>query len=108
METAQAIMSLISVGVGILATGIPLIITIVKLFKDKTASQNWKTIMSIADTCIKEAEKSGKSGSDKKKMVIDMVKSSCKSQGIDADNFLDQLDAYIDQCIDFVNKVSNK
>lgn len=40
MEMAKEILSLISVGVGLLATGIPLIITIVKLFKNKTASEN--------------------------------------------------------------------
>lgn len=108
METAQAILSLISVGVGVLATGIPLIITLVKLFKNKSASDNWKTIMEMADAAIKEAEKSGKSGLDKKALVIESVKASCRSQGIDADSFLTQLDSYIDKCIEFVNNVSGK
>ena len=102
---AQEILNLIYVGVGILATGIPLIITIVKLFKNKTASENWKTIMAIADAAMEAAEKAGISGADKKQQVIEAVKAGCKSQGIQADSFIDQLEAYIDSTISFVNQM---
>lgn len=55
---------------------------------------------------MKEAEASGKSGADKKEMVMDAVKAACKSQGLDLDSFLDQLSAYIDQTITFVNSMT--
>jgi phage-related minor tail protein len=44
-----------------------------------------------------------KSGEDKKQMVIDAVKASCKTAGINVDTFIDQLVDYIDQTISFVN-----
>lgn len=106
MEIAKGIMELIYVGVGILATGIPLIITLIMLFKGKNKAQIWNTIMTMADAAIAEAEKSGKSGADKKQMVIDAVTAACKSQGIDVGPFVDQLANYIDQCVAFVNKVN--
>jgi hypothetical protein len=61
--------------------------------------------METADAAMKEAEKSDKSGVDKKQMVIDTVKASCKAAGLDISTFIDQLDSYIDQTIDFVNNM---
>ena len=107
MEMAKGIMELVYVGIGIVATGIPLIITLVMLFKGKTKEQVWNTIMTMADAAIAEAEKSGKSGADKKQMVIDAVTAACTSQGINVGPFVNQLASYIDQCIAFVNKVNN-
>ena len=74
--------------------------------KQKNAQEIWNTIMSMADTAMKEAEASGKSGADKKQMVIDSVKAGCKAAGLDVDQFLDQLSAYIDQCINFANSIN--
>ncbi len=105
METAQAIVTLIGAIVGALATGVPLIISLVKLFKNKSFQQNWATIMAMADAAMAEAEKSGASGADKKQIVISAVEAACKSQGIDTTAFTDQLPAYIDQCITFVNSM---
>ena len=65
-------------------------------------------IMEMADAAMKEAEKSCKTGADKKKMVIDSVKASCKAAGLDLDLFIDQLSDYIDQTISFVNDMSKK
>ena len=62
----------------------------------------------MADAAIKEAEKSGKSGADKKEMVIESVKAGCKAAGVDLAAFLDQLSAYIDQTITFVNDMTKK
>ena len=61
--------------------------------------------MKIADAAMETAEKSGKKGADKKQMVIESVKASCKAAGIDADEFIDQLMDYIDQTIAFVNSM---
>jgi hypothetical protein len=62
-------------------------------------------IMEMADAAMKEAEKSGKSGADKKQMVIDAVKAGCKAAGINLDLFIDQLSDYIDSSISFVNNM---
>jgi hypothetical protein len=60
-------------------------------------------IMEMADAAMKEAERSDKSGADKKQMVIDAVKAGCKAAGVNLDVFIDQLSAYIDDTIKFAN-----
>ena len=65
-------------------------------------------IMEMADAAMKEAERSCKTGADKKAMVIGSVKASCKAAGLDLDLFIDQLSDYIDQTISFVNDMSKK
>ena len=57
---------------------------------------------------MKEAESSLLSGETKKQFVIDTVKTSCKAANIDLDLFIDKLSEYIDQTIDFVNKMNLK
>lgn len=64
--------------------------------------------MKIADEAMAAAEKTGAAGADKKTMVVESVKASCKAAGIDADEFIDQLLDYIDQCIAFVNNMKAK
>lgn len=71
--------------------------------KDKEATKIWGTVMEMADAAMREAERSGKAGSDKKAMVIDAVQAGAKAAGLEIDGFLDQLDSYIDQTITFVN-----
>lgn len=106
IENANAIIALIGGLVGLLATGIPLIITIVKLFKNKNKGQIWSMIQTAADAAIKDAEASGKSGADKKTMVINAVTAALKTQGIDISAFTEQLSAYIDNCISFANSLN--
>jgi hypothetical protein len=60
-------------------------------------------IMEMADAAMKEAERSGRAGADKKEMVIEAVKAGCKAAGVNIDEFIDQLMDYIDQTIKFVN-----
>ena len=80
----------------------------IKAAKQKSATEIWNMIMAMADAAMKEAEKSTLKGADKKQMVIDMVKASCKSAGVDLDAFLDQLSAYIDSTMSFVNGMTDK
>jgi len=106
LQTAEGVVSLISALVALIGTGFGvygMVKSFVKTFKDKKAKEQWALIMSIADSAMKEAEKSLAKGEDKKQLVIDTVKAACKTAGIDADEFIDQLSDYIDQCIDFVN-----
>ena len=108
LETANGIVALISALIALIGTGTGVYFAIknfIKLMKSNTKEQNWKLIMKIADAAMETAEKSGKKGADKKQMVIESVKASCKAAGIDADQFIDQLVDYIDQTIAFVNSM---
>ena len=108
LSTAQGVLSLITGLVGLISAGVGVFFAIknfIKATKSKNANEIWSMMMSMADAAMKEAEKSQKTGADKKKMVIDSVKAGCKSAGLDISNFLDQLDAYIDQTISFVNQM---
>lgn len=106
LGTAQQVIALITGLVGLIGAAVGAFFAIrnwVKVTKEKSSKEIWNTIVSMADAAMKEAEASGKSGADKKQMVIDAVKAGCKAAGLDIDGFLDQLGAYIDQMIDFVN-----
>ena len=108
LKIANGILTLISALIALIGTGTGVFFAIknfIKLIKSNTKEQNWKLIMKIADTAMKTAETSGKNGADKKQMVIESVKASCKAAGIDADQFIDQLADYIDQTIAFVNSM---
>ena len=75
--------------------------------KTKQNAELWSLIMELADSAMREAEASKASGEDKKSMVINAVKASAETSGLDISDFLTQLDLYIDQTIDFVNKMKN-
>ena len=111
ITSANQIVVLITSLVGLIGTGIGAFFAIknwIKATKEKSAKEIWAMIMEMADAAIKEAEKSGAAGADKKTMVIESVKASCKAAGIDLDLFIDQLSDYIDQTIAFVNDMSKK
>ena len=109
LTTAQGVLSLITGLIGLIGSGVGAFFAIknfIKAAKTKSMNEIWSMIMSMADAAMKEAEASQKSGEDKKQMVLDAVKSGCKAASIDIDAFIDQLSQYIDQTIDFVNKMS--
>ena len=111
LQTAEGVISLISSLVLLISTGVGAFFAVkgwIKAFKEKDAKEKWALIMEIADAAMKEAEKSGASGADKKTMVIDAVKAGCKAAGVNLDAFIDQLSDYIDQTIAFVNDMSKK
>ena len=96
-----AFLALISAGIGVVF-GIK---TVIKSRKDKTAAENWLFIMTVAKAAMSKAEESGAAGKDKKAIVIDAVKAACAEAGINADDFMDQLSAFIDNMIDFANTI---
>lgn len=109
LSTAQGVLSLITGLIGLIGSGVGAFFAIknfIKAAKTKSMSEIWSMIMAMADAAMKEAEASQKSGEDKKQMVLDAVKSGCKAANIEIDAFIDQLSQYIDQTIDFVNKMS--
>ena len=109
ITTANGLIALITAFCCLLGTAAGAFFAIknfIKAAKEKSAKEVWAMIMNTADAAMQAAEKTGKSGADKKALVIEMVKASCKANGIEIDAFVDQLDAYIDQCIAFVNGLS--
>lgn len=111
LDQIYLLVELITALCGLIGTGIGAFFAIkgfIKAFREKDSKQKWAMIMEMADAAIKEAEKSGASGADKKTMVIESVKASCKAAGLDLDAFIDQLGDYIDQTISFVNSFNRK
>lgn len=109
ITTANGLIALITGLVGLVGTGIGAFFAIknlIKALKEKSTKEIWSLIMSMADAAMKEAEASGAAGKEKKQMVIDSVKASCKAAGVDLDAFIDQLADYIDQTIKFVNDMT--
>lgn len=109
LDTLQQVIALIVALGGLIGTGVSAFFMIKALIaknKNKTAAEIWELLMTVADSAMKAAEESGKKGADKKQMVIDVVKASALSSGIDIGPFVDQLSAYIDQTISFVNSLN--
>ena len=109
LEQIYLLVELITALFGLIGTGIGTFFAIkgwIKAFREKDGKQKWALIMEMADAAIKEAEKSGAAGADKKTMVIESVKAGCKAAGVDLDAFIDQLSDYIDQTISFVNDMT--
>ncbi len=106
ITTANGIITLITGLVGLIGTGVGAFYAIknwIKVLKTKNGQEVWAMIMEMADAAMKEAERSGRAGADKKEMVIEAVKAGCKAAGVNIDEFIDQLMDYIDQTIKFVN-----
>ena len=111
LNTVQELIALVTGLCGLISAGIGAYFAIknwIAATKNKNAQEIWAMIMEIADAAMKEAEKSCKTGADRKTMVIESVKASCKAAGLDLDLFIDQLSDYIDQTISFVNDMSKK
>lgn len=114
ITTANGLIALITGLVGLIGTGVGAFFAIknwIKATKEKSSKEIWAMIMEMADAAMKEFERPSLTGGDKKKAVIASVKASCKAAGIDLDAFIDQLGAYIDQCIAWyndMNKVAKK
>ena len=105
---ANELIVLITGLVGLVGTAIGTYFAVknwVSNMKGKNKTEIWGLIMEIADKAMTEAEASGKAGADKKAMVIAAIQAGTEAAGIDMGPFLTQLDSYIDQTIDFVNKM---
>jgi len=108
ITTINGLIALITALVGLIGTGISAyfaIKTLIKSRKEKTLQENWNFIMEVAKTAMSKAEQSGKSGKEKKEMVVEIVKESCKAAGINLDVFIDQLMSFIDKSISFANTI---
>lgn len=110
VEMIKEILALVISFVSLASTGVTAYFAIksfVQSFKDKKSNEIWNLMMTIADAAMKEAEASQLDGEGKKQFVIDAVKAGAEAASLDISAFLTQLDSYIDQTIDFVNKMKN-
>ena len=106
LGTIKELIPLLTGLVGLISTGIAAyfaIVNFIKNFKGKKATEIWNLIITVADAAMKEAEASQLDGEGKKQLVIDTVKASLTSAGLDIAGFLDQLSGYIDDTIAFTN-----
>lgn len=109
ITTTNQLIILVTGLVGLITAGVSTFIAIknfIKANKGKSAAEIWNLIMEIADTAMKDVEKSQLKGLDKKATVINAVKTSCLSMNVDITPFIDSLGAYIDQSIKFVNDLT--
>lgn len=110
ISTANGLIALITALCGLIGTAIGAFFAIrnwIKALKEKSSKEIWALIVASADVAMKQAEESGKSGKDKKAMVIEVVGATCKEAGLDITPFLEQLSDYIDQTIRFVNDMAD-
>jgi len=114
-NTLEGWVSLISfiIGfVGAIVALIPMTINLVKKGKELIKNKDWDKIKEIADVAMKKAEETGKTGAEKKEIVIAAVKAGCEEAGIIInEQLLKNLADYIDATIEWVNsmiKAKNK
>lgn len=111
ITTINGLIALITALLGLIGTGVGAFFAIknfIKGLKEKNKTEIWSLVMSMADAAMKEAEKSGKNGVEKKEMVIASIKAGCEAANLDISTFIDELSAYIDQTIAFVNDITKK
>ena len=109
ITTANGLIALLTGLCGLIGTGIGAFFAIrnwVKLMKQKSAKEVWNTIMIAADAAMEEVEHLEAYGNDAKKIAMEMVKKTCEAAGLDISAFVDQLSAYIDDCVAFHNRMN--
>lgn len=108
--TAEGWAGLLVFVVGFIAAIAALIPTVIKLVKkgaELMKNKNWSKIKDIALAAMKEAEASGKKGSEKQQMVIDAVVACCKEAEIEiSEEDLKNLAKYIDETIEWFNSMN--
>lgn len=93
--------------VAAVAVLIPVAIKLVKKGAELMKDKNWSKIKDIALAAMKEAEASGKKGSEKQQMVIDAVVACCKEAEIEiSEEDLKNLAKYIDETIEWFNSMN--
>lgn len=90
-----------------IAVLVPVAIKLAKKGAELVKNKNWSKIKDIALAAMKEAEASGKKGSEKQQMVIDAVVAGCKEAEIEInEEDLKNLAKYIDETIEWFNNMN--
>lgn len=111
LDTANSVLVLLTGLIGLIGTGVSTYFAIKYWFqniKTKSKQETWNMLMEIADKAMQEVEKTLPAGTDKKDKALSIINTSAQAAGLDINEFITQLDAYIDQTIEFVNKMQNK
>lgn len=96
---------IISVLTGLTAT-IPLVIKLVDTIKKAHKEKNWKAVVQITLSLMKEAEQNYTNGADKKQYVMSSIKAMEKSLQYDIDE--DAIGELIDAVTDATKKINTK
>jgi hypothetical protein len=105
LTTAEQVSSFLIGLLGVISASVSTFFAIkatIEKNKTKTIYEKWKLVMAMADSAMKVAESSGKSGPDKKKMVMELLAHEANASRIDLSLFSQQISEYIDQTIAFV------
>lgn len=108
LNTANEILVLLTGLLGLIGTGVGTYFAIknwIANVKTKNSDTLWKMLMEMADKAMEEAERTGASGADKKEMVLKAIEAGAEAAGIETSMFFTQLDTYVDQTIDFFNRM---
>lgn len=94
--------------VGLIATGVGLIGTIIGFVIKIVNDVKQKKLQKLIEQLMIEAEKTGMSGEEKKKYVIDGVIEYGKQYFVSAKDIVVKVSAYIEECIAFSKNVNAK
>lgn len=115
ISQAQALMALITGLAGLVSAAMTAYFSVKKVIKankEKSLKEIWELIMKIADTSMQKVEDLYKSGQlakkDKKNQALAIIEVTAKEAGIDIAPFTQQLSAYIDNTISFVNSFNKE
>lgn len=104
ISSITELIGLISAGVALIGSLITVIVKLVSAIKTIAKNKDWQKVIEIAKAAILEAEKSMKSGKEKKEMVINIVNKTCLELGVEVD--ANKLADYIDECIKWANELN--
>lgn len=100
------IIGLVGVIISAIAAIVMVIIKLKEKFGELAKDGNWKKLYPMILKAIAEAEATGKSGAEKKEIVMAAVDSFAKELGIQCE--VDQISDAIEFIIDFSKKVNKK
>lgn len=104
--TLTAIVTLVAAIISLAVTVITLGIKFGKAISVLIKNKDRDKIVEIIKVAMAQAEQTGKTGADKKQMVLDSVEASLKELGIDCD--LDSIGQEIEQLITLINAFVKK
>ena len=109
LETLKLVLEIIGLAVGLIGGIGGVVFGIVQFFqnmKGKSAREVFETLKNIAMEAMSAAESSGKTGADKKTMVLEAVQAGAQAAGIEFTDELEaQISAFIDKSINFANTI---
>ena len=104
MEQVEMIITLIVFGVLLIAAIATFGLKLGGSLKTLIENKDWAKIVKAINSAVLEAEASGKTGADKKQMVLNSVEAFADSLGIAFD--IEKVGEYIDQILEIHNELN--